>query len=205
MTPLYSDIAAIKKTINTPDKENGVYLARLDVPINEDDVDYAALLVANYLVGGGAGLDSRLMVRVRQKEGLSYGVNSQLSINAINRDGRFTISATAAPQNMAKVEAAIAAELQRIVTEGFSASEVAGAQSGIAQQRLQGRTRDSNLAGGWVQNLYLQKTFKRSEELDAKIAQLTAAEVSAAFAKYIRPDKLTVVIAMDEAKAAKTP
>jgi zinc protease len=69
---------------------------------------------------------------------------------------------------------------------------------------LQGRTRDSNVAGGWVQNLYLQKTFKRSEELDAKIAQLTAAEVNAAFAKYIRPDKLTVVIAMDEAKAAAT-
>ena len=202
MTPLYSDIAATRKTINTPDKENGVYLARLDVPINEDDADYAALLVANYLVGGGAGLDSRLMQRVRQKEGLSYGVYSQLSIDAINRDGRFTISATAAPQNMAKVEAAIAAELQRTVTEGFSASEVAGAQSGIAQQRLQGRARDSNVAGGWIQNLYLQKTFKRSEELDTKIAQLTAAEVSAAFAKYIRPDKLTVVIAMDEAKAA---
>ena len=202
MTPLYSDIAAIRKTINTPDKENGVYLARLDVPINEDDADYAALVVANYLIGGGAGLDSRLMVRVRQKEGLSYGVNSQLGINAIDRDGRFTISATAAPQNMAKVEAAIAAELRRVVTEGFSASEVVGAQSGIAQQRLQGRARDSNLAGGWVQNLYLKKTFRRSEELDEKIAQLTAAEVSAAFAKYIQPDKLTVVIAMDEGKAA---
>lgn len=202
LTASYSGIATARKTINTPDKESGVYLARLDVPINEDDADYAALLVANYLVGGGAGLDSRLMVRVRQKEGLSYGVNSQLSINAVNRDGRFTISATAAPQNMAKVEAAIAAELQRAVTGGFSASEVVGAQSGLAQQRLQGRARDSNLAGGWVQNLYLKKTFKRSEELDVKIAQLTAAEVSAAFAKYIRPAKLTVVIAMDEAKAA---
>ena len=102
---------------------------------------------------------------------------------------------------MAKVEAAIAAELQRVAKEGFSAAEVVGAQSGIAQQRLQGRARDSNLAGGWIQNLYLKKTFKRSEELDETIAKLTAAEVSAAFAKYIQPGKLTVVIAMDEAKA----
>ena len=204
MTVLYSEIAATRQTINTPDKENGVYLARLDVPINEDDDDYAALLVANYLVGGGAGLDSRLMVRVRQQEGLSYGVNSQLSINAIDRDGRFVISATAAPQNMAKVAASVAAELQRAATQGFSADEVARAQSGIAQQRLQSRARDSNVAGGWVQNLYLKKTFKRSEVLDEKIARLTASEVSTAFAKYIRPDKLTVVIAMDETKAAAT-
>ena len=201
MTPSYTDVAATRKTINTPDKENGVYLASLDVSMNEDDTSYAALLVANYLLGGGAGLDSRLMQRVRQKEGLSYGVYSQLSINAIDRDGRFTISATAAPQNMAKVEAAIAAELRRVIHEGFSAAEVVGAQSGLAQQRLQGRARDSNLAGGWVQNLYLNKTFQRSEALDEKIAQLTAAEVSAAFVKYIRPDQLTVVIAMDEAKA----
>ena len=208
MTPQYSDIAAIRKTINTPDKENGVYLARLDVPMNEDDADYAALLVANYLIGGGAGLDSRLMQRVRQKEGLSYGVNSQLGISAIDRDGRFTISATAAPQNMAKVEAAIAAELQRAAREGFSVDEVVGAQSGIAQQRLQARADNSNLAGGWVQNLYLKKSFARSEELDQKIARLTAQEVSAAFAKYIRSDKLTVVISMDEVKAvsaAKAP
>lgn len=202
MTPLYSDIAATRETINTPDKENGVYLARLDVPINEESADYAALVVANYLIGGGAGLDSRLMQRVRQKEGLSYGVYSQLSINAIDRDGRFTVSATAAPQNMAKVEAAIEAELQRAVKEGFSVDEVLRAQSGIEQQRLQGRARDSNLAGGWVQNLYLKKTFKRSQELDEKIATLTAVEVSTAFAKYIQPNKLSVVIAMDEAKAA---
>lgn len=201
MTHTYSDIAAARKTIHTPDKENGVYLASLNVPMNDDDPDFAALLVANHLMGG-PGMDSRLMQRVRQQEGLSYGVNSQLSVGAIDRDARFTVSATSAPQNMGKVEAAIAAELQRAAKEGFSATEVAGAQSGIAQQRLQARTRDSNLAGGWVQNLYLKKTFKRSEALDEKIARLTAAEVSAAFAKYIQPDKLTVVIAMDEAKAA---
>ena len=202
MVPVYSDIAPLRKNINTPDKENGVYLARLEIPINEDSADYPALLLANYLLGGGAGLDSRLMQRVRQQEGLSYGVYSQLGINALDRDGRLTISATAAPQNMAKVDVAIKAELQRAVKEGFSAAEVAGAQSGIAQQRLQGRARDANVAAGWVQNLYLEKTFKRSEELDKKIAQLTPAEVNAAFAKYIQIEKLSVVMALDEAKAA---
>ena len=201
MTPVYSDIAPLVKTINTPDKENGVYLARLDVPINEESADYPALLLANYLLGGGSGLDSRLMQRVRQKDGLSYGVYSQLGVSAIDLDGRFSISATAAPQNMAKMSAAIQAELQRAVKDGFSPAEVVGAQSGLAQQRLQGRTRDANLASGWTQNLYLKKTFSRSQALDEKIAQLTATEVNAALAKYIQPNKLSVVMAFDEAKA----
>ena len=42
------------------------------------DADYPALALANYIFGGDSGLDSRLMVRIRQKEGLSYGVQSGL-------------------------------------------------------------------------------------------------------------------------------
>lgn len=202
MTPDLANVPATRTRINTPDKESGIYLARLNVPLNEDDADYPALLLANYMLGGGAGLDSRLMQRVRQKEGLSYGVGSQLGINPRDRDGRFVISGTAAPQNMAKVEAAIAQEVERATKEGFTADEVAKAQSGLLQQRVQSRTRDANLAGGWAQNLYLKRSFKRSQELDDALSKLTAPEVSAAFAKYVQANKLTVVTAMDEAKAA---
>ena len=60
-----------------------------------DDPDYPALLVANYLFGG-SGLNSRLMLRVRQKDGLTYGVASQLSAGEIDHAGHFGISATAA-------------------------------------------------------------------------------------------------------------
>ena len=65
VTHSYFDIAAARQTINTPDKASGVYLAGMNLALAEDDADYPALLVANYLFGG-AGLDSRLMLRVRQ-------------------------------------------------------------------------------------------------------------------------------------------
>ena len=201
MTPVYADVKPKRSQINTPDKESGTYLARLDVPINDTHPDYPALLLANYIFGGGTGLDSRLAKRVRQKDGLSYGVNSQLSINSLDRAGRFSISASAAPQNMARVEAAIAEEVERATKEGFTPDEVSRAQSGLRQQRLQGRTRDGNLAGALAQNLYLQRNFKRSQELDDALAKLSAGDVNTAFARYIQAASLSVVMALDEAKA----
>lgn len=202
MKPVYVDVQARTTRINTPEKESGTYLARLNVPINDEHPDYPALLLANHIFGGGSGMNSRLMQRVRQQDGLSYGVNSSLSIDAINRNGRFVISATAAPQNMATVEKAIAQEVARASQEGFSADEVSRAQSGLLQQRLQSRTRDAGLAAGWTQNLYVKRNYKRAQELDDALATLNAGQVNAAFAKYILAAGLTVVIALDEVKAA---
>jgi zinc protease len=200
----YEDVAASRNTIATPDKENGVYVAGLNLPLSENDEDYAAMLVANYIFGG-SGLNSRLMLRVRQKEGLSYGIASQLSADPVDRAGRFDIHATAAPQNLARVEAAINEELQAALVQGFSEDELARAKSGLAQLRLQGRTQDANLASGWTRNLLLQRSFAWSQALDEKIAALTAAQVSSAFARYVQPAKLSAVIAADPAKVLKPP
>jgi zinc protease len=203
VTHSYFDVAAARQTIDTPDKASGVYLAGMNLALAEDDPDYPALLVANYLFGG-SGLDSRLMLRVRQKDGLSYGVSSQLSAGEIDHAGHFGISATAAPENLARVEAAVQEELQRAIRDGFSAQEVARAPSGIAQRRLQSRTGDGALASAWTRNLFLQRSFAWTQALDEKIAALTPEQVSAAFAKYVQADKLTVIVAGDEAKATKT-
>ncbi|HET7731711.1 MAG TPA: insulinase family protein, partial [Usitatibacter sp.] len=57
----FRDIPPAEKTITTPDKENAVFVARHNVNMRDDDPDYPALYVANYILGGGAGFDSRLM------------------------------------------------------------------------------------------------------------------------------------------------
>jgi zinc protease len=194
------DVPPLRKLIHTPDKENGTYLAQLNLNKRDDDSDYAALIVANYLFGGGAGLDSRLMQRVRQKEGLSYSIGSSLNIGSLDRAASFSIEAIAAPQNMAKVEATVRSELERVMKEGFSATEVARAKSGILQQRLQSRTRDSSLASGWRSLLYLNRTFSWSKALEDKINALTAEQVNAAFREAIDPAKLSVVMAFDQGK-----
>jgi Predicted Zn-dependent peptidases len=98
----YRDIAAIDKSINTPDKENAVLTARENIALRDDDPDYPALYVANYILGWGAGFDSRLGARIRQKEGLSYGVGSELSVDSVDRVGAFSVDAIAAPGNVGR-------------------------------------------------------------------------------------------------------
>jgi zinc protease len=197
------DVPVLHKTIDTPDKENGNYVAQLNLDRRDDDRDYPALLVANYLFGGGAGLDSRLMQRVRQKEGLSYNIGSFLSIGSLDRDASFGIYAIAAPQNMAKVEITVKDELERVLKTGFSEAEVARAKSGILQQRLQARTRDGTIANSWSNYLFLGRMYAWSRQLEEKINALTAEQVNAAFRQAIDPNKLSVVMAFDQAKAKK--
>ena len=60
--------------IETPDKQNATLLAGMQVRMSDEDPDYPAMELANFMLGGSFG--SRLMHRIREQEGLSYGVRS---------------------------------------------------------------------------------------------------------------------------------
>ena len=57
------------QTFETPDKANAAMFGRLSLPLNDEAADFAALLVANRILGGDS--DSRIFKRVRVKDGLS--------------------------------------------------------------------------------------------------------------------------------------
>jgi zinc protease len=194
------DKAPLHVMLNAPDKENGFYTARLNVDLNSNDADYPALELANYMFGGG-GLKSRLMDRIRQKDGLSYGGGSDLRPGSLDRAGSFSVAAIAAPQNLKKLEAAIREELDRVLKDGFTEAELVNAKSGLLQMRQQNRAKDTALAGGWARNLYLGRTFSWSKEFEAKLNAATLAQVNAAFRKAVDPAKLSVAMSGDEAKA----
>jgi zinc protease len=193
----YKDIAPDNIAIKTPDKENAIFLARENVQMRDDDPDFPALYLANYILGGGAGFDSRLGARIRQKDGLSYGVGSELSVGSIDRVGSFSAYAIAAPANVAKVESAFKEEMARALKEGFTEAEVASAKSGSRQMRQQSRAQDGNLAPAWANFLYLGRTFQWSKDFDAKIAALTPADLVKALRKHVDPAKMTIVKAGD--------
>nr|WP_281914455.1 pitrilysin family protein [Massilia varians] len=198
----HAEVAPIDKTLDTPDKENGFYLARMNLDLNLEDADYPALMLANYVFGEG-GLKSRLMDRIRQKEGLSYGGGSDLSPGDLDRAGSFSISAIAAPQNLRKLDSAVRDELARAVKNGFTAEELADAKSGLMQQRIQNRTNDAALASGWTSYLYRGRTYEWSAQFEAKLMAVTLPQLNAAFRKAIIPSKLSVVMAGDQSKAGE--
>lgn len=197
----FAEVAPVKKLIPTPDKENGVFMARVNLNLRDDDADYPALYMANYMFGGGAGMNSRLMERIRQKDGLSYGIGSGLSVRSLDRAASWVINGTAAPQNMAKVEAAVKEEIEKVLKDGFPQAELAVAKSGALQQFLQARAQDGTLAGGWANNLFTGRTYAWQQQFEEKVRALKVEDVNAAFRKYIDPAKLSIFKALDPAKA----
>ncbi len=87
---VYQAAASMNQAIETPDKANAIFFAGTQLPVRDDDPDYPALVLGNYMLGGGF-LNSRLAVRVRQKEGLSYGVGSQFNASSLDKVGNFMV------------------------------------------------------------------------------------------------------------------
>ncbi len=197
----FPDVPGVTQQINTPDKANAVYIAGEAFPLKESDADYAALLIGNYVFGGGA-LSSRLGDRVRQKEGLSYGVGSFLSSDALDARSSLTINAICNPQNIEKVNAAIAEELAKLLADGVTAAELARAKQGYLQQQHVARTNDGVLTAMLTENLFVDRTMTFYGELEKRITALSPDEVLAALRKYIDPKRLVIIDAGDFARQA---
>ena len=191
-----TDVKGAKEDIVTPDKANAVFLAGLSLEMNEDHPDHAALQLGNFILGGGT-LSSRLGDRIRQKEGLSYGVTSSVGIPSRGNDARFTISATTNPENIDAVEKAAFEELTRFIADGPTEKELSDAQTAWLESRKLSRTGDGAIAGQLSSHLYLGRTFAYEAEQEKKIAALTADDIKSAFQKHIDPEKLIVIRAGD--------
>ena len=198
------DVAAVNKTFETPDKANAFFVARQNIKMRNDNPDYPAFTLGNFILGGGF-LNSRLATRIRQKEGISYGVSSSFGASPLDEVGTFFGNAIYAPQNVERLEAAFKEELQKVVTEGFTADEVEQAKKGWLLSRQRNRGTDANIAGTLLGFLFIDRTFAWEDELDKKVAALTPAEINAAMKKWLTPDKVSMFKAGDFAKAKAKP
>ena len=181
--------------LKVPDNQNATMLAKLDVPLSDNDNDYPALMMANHLLGGGGS--SRLWKRIREGEGLSYDVRSGIQWDNVEPHSEWMSSAIFAPQNQPRVEAAYKDELARALKDGFTAQELAEGQRGLLSRRRLSRAQDASVAGLWAVNLYLGRTFEKSAQVDAALEKLTLAEVNAALRKYLKPEQLVSAFAGD--------
>ena len=182
--------------IETPDKANAILFARQNLELRDTDPDYAALLMAGEMIGGGF-LNSRLAQRIRDEEGLSYGVQAFVSGHPVDAAGQFVAAAIFAPENVDKVEAVLIEELELVLTDGFRQEELDGVIQGWLESRQLGRAQDGNIAGGLSQNLYFDRTFAFDAELEDRVRSLTLEEVNQAIRDRLDLDKLTIVKAGD--------
>lgn len=195
------DLKADTEDINTPDKANAMYFAVTSFPMRDDHPDYPALLMGNYIYGGGA-LANRLGNRVRQKEGLSYGIRSGLSVSSLDQRSIFYTYAISNPANMTKVKAAIREELDLIRDKGVTEEELQSAKQGWLQSQAVGRGSDGTLVGTLNSTSRADRSMGYYSGLETKVRSVTAEQVLEAIRKYLDPTRIVIVAAGDFEKAA---
>ena len=193
---LYFDVTPVNEKINTPDKANALMLAGMNLELRDDDADYPALVIGNYMLGGGF-LNSRLATRIRQKEGISYGVGSQLQAGSQDKSGGFITYAIYNPDNSERLIEAYKDEMNRMVKDGFTKEELADAVKGFIQSRSVSRSQDRELCARLNNYIFLDRTMKWDEDFEKKIQALTVEQVNAAMRKWINPEKISYIQAGD--------
>jgi zinc protease len=192
----YRDVPASNEKLETPDKPNAMFVAGMNLKVRDDSKDYAALTLGNYMLGGGF-LNSRLAVRIRQKEGISYGVGSGLGAQSLDSVGTFTANAIYNPENVNRLETAFREELDRVLKDGFTPEEVDKAKQGWLQQQLQNRSSDGFLVSLFSGQAVTGRTMTYNDQFEKWVASLTPGDVNGAMRKYIDQSKITIVKAGD--------
>jgi zinc protease len=187
--------------LEAPDKANAFFLAGLPVSLQDTQADFVPLQLANRVLGGG--VKSRLLDRLRQKDGLSYGAGSQLSASSFEPSGMWVLYAIYAPQNLAKLKAGVQEELAKFVKDGITAEELTDAKKGWQEERKISRAQDRALAAGHVAQTAANRTLAFVEKVDAQIEATTLEEVNTAIRKTLDPAKFLNIYAGDFAAAAK--
>ena len=96
------------ETVEVPDKASADVVLALPADLTRTDPDFLACSLANSALGQSS-LTSRLGVRVRDTEGLTYGIHSGFS--ATHVAGPFTVSLTVKPESR---DAALASTLEEV-------------------------------------------------------------------------------------------
>ncbi|SPR98822.1 M16 family metallopeptidase [Cupriavidus taiwanensis] len=182
-------IAPSEQRLPHPAQQSSVALGQ--PAIARGDPDYFALLVGNYVLGGG-GFSSRLTDEVREKRGLTYGVDSYFAPS--KQPGPFGISLQTKKAQTDEALALVRQVLARFVAEGPSEKELRAAKdnlvNGFPLRIDNNRKLLTNVANiGWY-GLPLDYL----DTWTAQIGKVTREQVRAAFQRHVHPDNMATVI-----------
>lgn len=191
VTDSYTKVQPVNHKIETPDKQNGLFLAGIPLKMKDADPDYAAVTIAGMVFGGSP--NSRIFRRIRVKDGLSYGAGTQFQIPTEDDAAAMVGFAIAAPQNMPKVEADFNEELALAIKDGFTADEVEKAKKAWLDERTVQRSEEGSIASLLISREYWGRTMLWDAKLEAAVAALTPQQVNEAFKHHVDPVALNIV------------
>lgn len=176
---------ATQATINIeqPGTSSAVLLA-LPMNLAANAPDFPALVLASEVLG--SGLESRLMVELRQRRGLTYDIYSRPS--PLSSGGLFTIEWEIAPQYVQGSQDRVAALLRDFIEQGPTQAELQLARKQLAGQLLRGVAQNNSLAALLTEMTQQRQPAAHLNTYIERIGRLSPADIRAVMQRWLDLD-----------------
>ena len=198
--PVFFETQKLDKEYITPDKENAVAIGKISFKMDRKSPDYPAFVMANEIIGSGGFLTARIPMRLREKEGISYGAGSFIDIPISNDVAFWEYYAFLNPTKKGAVEAATKEEIAKALKDGFTEEEL---KTNLLSWQNERKTRlgnDNTLMSLVNSHLQYGVPLEDYDALENKVRALKVQDVNAVLKKYISLEKMTSVYAGDFTK-----
>ena len=162
--------------------------------LTRTDPDFLAATLGVSALGQST-LSSRLGLRVRDTEGLTYGINARIA--AGRNAGPFTISLTVAPQNLERAVASAREVVSGFAAEGVTEKEIRDEKRSRIGKFKVDLASNAGIAGA----LDMAETYGLGigylDRFPSLVESVTREEIDAAVRRHLRPADLVEVAAGD--------
>jgi len=161
------------------------------IPITRFDSDYYPLQLGNHVLGGGF-YATRLYHDLRQVTGYVYNV--EVILNAMKTRTIYTVAYGCDPQNVSKARQLIERDLVAMQKETVTPAELQQAKALLLRQLPLAESSEDGVANALVRRAQIGLPLNEPERAAKRFYDLTADDVRAAFAKWIRPDDFVQIV-----------
>ena len=195
--PEYFDVKSVTESLKTPDKTNAVLAGNINLAISQKDPDYAAVMMANELLGGGTFMGSRIVQRLREKEGMSYGAGSYMDVKYKEKLGNWGLYAIFNPLVKNRLDSALHQEIDKAISQGFTQDELTKSVKSTMENRKTLLGLDNYLTFQLIDYMRDGRDLSDFTDFENKTKGLTIDAVNAALKKYFDKSKLVLIYAGD--------
>jgi len=172
---------------------NQVFVRLGQPAVARSNPDFDTFQVLNQILGGAGSFESRLWQELRQKRGLVYSVDSELSSN--DDRGDFRIQLNAGPQRIVEAVKLVRQELVRMQNEPVTQTELDEAKGRLVSDALLDEASTEGQAGQLLDIATYGLPLDYYRTLNERFARITVADVQRVAKRYLKPERLVQVYA----------
>jgi zinc protease len=162
-----------------------------NIGVTRTNPDYYALQVGNHVLGGGF-YATRLYHDLREKAGLVYFVGN--SVTAGKTRSTFSVEFACDPPKVSLARAMIVRDVHAMQTAPVTAAELQQAKALLLRQIPLAESSEDAVANGLIARVRADLALDEPTRAANRYLAMTAAQVQAAFVKWIRLDGFVQVV-----------